>query len=76
MEQGPSNKKEPKPYNKYLKYSSVGLQLFLSLGIAAWLGYELDDYLNNKFPAFLLSFVMIVFVGMIYQLLKSINKDF
>ena len=76
MEQEASNKKEQKPYNKYLKYSSLGLQLFLSIGISAWLGFELDAYLENKFPVFLLLFVMIVFIGSIYLLYRSINKDF
>ncbi len=45
------------------------------MGLAGWLGYRLDKYLEIKFPAFLLSFVLIVFAGMLYQIYKSLKKD-
>ena len=74
MEQEASDRKKPKPSNDFLKYSGLGLQLVAGIGLAAWLGYKLDQYLNLKFPAFLLGFVFITFGGMMYQLYRSINK--
>jgi len=69
-----SGQKNQKPSNSFLKYSSLGLQLVAGIGLAAWLGHWLDNYLQWKFPVFLLSFVFISFGGMIYQLYKSLNK--
>lgn len=74
MEPEASGPKKPKPSNDFLKYSSLGLQLVAGIGLAAWLGYKLDQYLHLKFPAFLLGFVFITFGGMMYQLYRSINK--
>ncbi len=65
----------PKPSNSYLKYGGLGIQLFGGIGLAGWLGYKLDKYLALEFPAFLLSFVLIVFMGMIYMVYKNLKKD-
>ena len=52
----PSPNKKLKTYNSYLKYSSLGLQLLAAIGVFGWLGHKLDQYLNIKFPAFMLFF--------------------
>jgi len=70
----PSKDKEPKQSNAnaFLKYSSLGLQLFLSIGIFGWLGHLVDKYLNLKFPIFLLLFILIALVGGIYRVYKNL----
>jgi hypothetical protein len=64
-----------KPSNSYLRYSNFALQLFAGIGLAGWAGYRLDLYLALNFPVFLLSFVLLVFAGMLYQMYKKINKE-
>ena len=71
----PSLKPKPKPSNAYLRYSSLALQLFAGIGIMGWLGYKLDQYLQLKFPAFMLVFGFATFGGMMYQVYKSIKQD-
>ncbi|SKC76432.1 AtpZ/AtpI family protein [Ohtaekwangia koreensis] len=71
----PSPNPKLKPYNTYLKYSSLALQLLAAMGILGWLGYELDQYLQLKFPAFMLLFGFLAFGGMMYQVYRSINKE-
>lgn len=68
-------KKKLNRYNSYLKYSGLGLQLFITIGIAGWLGYKLDNYLSWKFPVFMLVFVMVSFGGMIYRIYRSLNQE-
>jgi F0F1-type ATP synthase assembly protein I len=63
------------PSKAYLKYSNLALQLFIGIGLAGWLGYLLDKYLKFTFPVFMLTFGLVVFVGMMYQLYRSLNKD-
>ena len=65
----------PKPSNSYLTYSGLALQLFGGIGLSAWAGYYLDRYLGLAFPVFLLSFVMISFVGLLYLVYKRLNKS-
>jgi len=45
------------------------------IGFAAWAGHALDHRLNLKFPAFLLTFVLLTFAGMLYQIYRSLNKE-
>jgi len=71
----PSPRKKLKRYNGYLKYSSLAIQLFAAIGLGGWLGYKLDQYLEIKFPAFMLLFGFLAFGGMMYQLYRSINSD-
>ncbi len=63
------------PSNSFLKYSGFGIQLLGGIGLAGWLGYRLDLYLNLNFPVFLLSFVLLVFSGMLYQMYKQLNRE-
>ncbi len=67
------NKK--KPVNTFLKYSGLGLQMMVSIGVGAWLGLKLDQYFELKFPVFLLTFVFLIFGGLMFQLYRSLNKD-
>lgn len=71
----PSHNKKLKTYNSYLKYSGLAFQLLAAIGVFGWLGYKLDQYLKIKFPAFMLLFGFAAFVGMMYQIYRSINKN-
>ena len=71
----PSTRKKLKPYNNYLKYSSLAFQLLAAIAIFGWLGFKLDAYLGYKFPVFMLVFGFIAFAGMMYQLYRSIKRD-
>jgi len=71
----PSPNKKLKTTSGYLKYSSLGLQLLGAIGVFGWLGYKLDQYLNIKFPVFMLLFGLAAFGGMMYQVYRSINRD-
>jgi F0F1-type ATP synthase assembly protein I len=72
--QDPSHKKL-KQYNSYLKYSGLGIQLLITLGISGWLGYLLDGYLNIKLPVFMLLFGFTAFGVTLYRIYRTISKD-
>jgi F0F1-type ATP synthase assembly protein I len=61
--------------NSFLKYSSLGLQMLVTLGVGAWLGLKLDQYFELQFPVFLITFVFVLFGGIMYQLYRTLNKD-
>lgn len=71
----PSQEQKPKAYNSYLKYSGLAIQLLVTIGVFAWLGYKIDDWLELRYPVFLIVFVFAAFAGMMYQLYKSIDKS-
>ncbi len=67
--------KQDKPANSFLKYSGLGLQMLVTIGVGAWLGHKLDQYLELQFPVFLLTFVFVLFGGVMYQLYRALNKE-
>jgi len=67
--------KDKLPPPSFLKYSGLGLQLLVSIGLAAWAGLKLDQYLKLKFPAFLMLFVFSAFAGSLYIVYRSLNKE-
>jgi F0F1-type ATP synthase assembly protein I len=79
MAQADPSTKKSKPSNaspnNYLKYSGLAFQLLAAIGVAGWLGYLLDGYLNLKFPGFMLLFGFLAFGGMMYQIYRSINQE-
>jgi len=62
------------PPNTFLKYSGLGIQLLLVIGVSGWLGWKADRWLQLPFPFFLLAMVISSFAGMIYKLYKSLNE--
>ena len=71
----PTGQKEPSRTNSYIKYSGFAFQLLGGIGLAAWAGYRLDKYVDFKFPIFTLSFVMLVFGGMLYLMYKKLKQE-
>jgi len=70
-----SDPKKLKPFNAYLKYSGLAVQLVATIGVSGWLGYLLDDYLKLKYPVFIILFTLVSFAGVMYHLYQSINKS-
>jgi hypothetical protein len=66
------NKNQP---NSFIKYSGLGLQMLVTLGIGAWLGLKLDQYLKLKYPVFLVTFIFVLFAGLMVMLYRNLNKE-
>lgn len=67
--------RKPSRYNNYLRYSGLGLQLLLTIAVCGWLGYKLDQYVGNKYPLFMLLLGFLGFVGIMYKIYRSINRQ-
>jgi F0F1-type ATP synthase assembly protein I len=73
--QEPSQPKKLSQYNNYLKYSGLAVQLLATIGVCGWLGYKLDQWLELKYPVFMLILGFLGFGGIMYQVYRSINKE-
>lgn len=71
----PSTNKKLNQYNSYLKYSGLAFQLLATIFICGWLGHKIDQWLELKFPAFMISLGFIGFGGIMYQIYRSINRQ-
>jgi len=57
-----------------MRYAGLGMQLFVSLGLAVFAGYKADKWLGMKFPVFVLVLPLIVLFLIIYKLIKETSK--
>ncbi|MEQ8360933.1 MAG: AtpZ/AtpI family protein [Cytophagales bacterium] len=63
-------KKQP---NNFYKYSGLGLQMLVTIGLATFAGIWLDKKLEIKFPVFTLIFLLGSFAGSLYLIYREIN---
>lgn len=76
LKPGPSQpSKKSSPYNNYLRYTGLGFQLLITIGVCGWLGYLADEYLGNKYPVIMLLLGFLGFAGSLYQIYRSINRQ-
>lgn len=68
-------KKTKSKVNDYFKYSQLGLELFVTIGISGFIGYKMDEWWHNGKPLWLLVMIGIGAVGAFYRLYKSLPKD-
>lgn len=61
--------------NPYLKYSSMTFQMMGIIAIMAYIGHLLDNFIEIKFPAFMLFFCLMGIAGALYQVIKSLPKE-
>ena len=69
-----SSQKQSKPSNDLMRYAGLAGQIFVSLGIAVFLGYKSDDWLNTPIPLLVWLLPLLVLSVMIYKLIKDTSK--
>ncbi len=68
--------REPRQVNQYLKYSGMAIQLFVLMGVAAWLGQLLDKRLATSKPYFTIILILLFTGVFFYRLVKDLShKD-
>lgn len=60
--------------SEYLRYSGLGLQLAVLIGLAYWLGHKADVAWVGGRPVFAIGFILLVFGASIYKLYKELFK--
>jgi len=58
-----------------MRYAGIATQWLVSLGIAVWLGYEIDyKWIKWNFPGALILLPLLTLAGLFWQLIKSFNQ--
>ena len=57
-----------------MRYAGLGMQIFVSLGLAVFAGYKADKWLGLNLPVFVLALPVIVLFLIIYKLVKETSK--
>lgn len=72
--QDPSQQQPRKPSqsNSYLRYSGLAIQLLGTIFLTGWIGYKIDQWLDMKFPLFMITLGFLGFGGIMFQVYRSI----
>ena len=70
------NQQQQKPSSNsdLARYAGLGAQIFVSLGIAVFVGYKGDRWLGLSFPLLVWLLPLLVLGMMIYKLIKETSK--
>lgn len=74
MANDPTKNSPKKPLNNYLRYSSMGVQMGMTIFCMAWAGVKLDEYLKLTFPIFTLLLTLASVAGVMYYFIKQVSK--
>lgn len=64
----------PQNNSDLMRYAGLATQLFVSLGLAVWLGYKADGWLNTPLPLLVWILPFAVLCILIYKLIKETSK--
>ena len=74
QEHKPEDKKKQR-LTDYGKYSSMALQMAVTIAVGVWGGYALDNYFQPGFPVFKLTLSLLSVVAAIYFAVKDLTND-
>jgi len=63
-----------KPDNSYLRYSGLGFQIAITIGIGVLLGVELDKWTHTSKPWFTVAFSIVFLVMAFYLAFRDLLK--
>lgn len=69
--------KEPRK-SDYLRYSSLGFQMAITIGLGAWAGTYLDDKYQTEKPYYSIAIILLAIAIALFQVIKEVmdlSKD-
>ena len=66
--------KEKKNGSKFVKFSSLGVQMIVLIGGGAWGGQLLDNKMQNEKPVFTIVYSLLGIFASLYFVIREANK--
>lgn len=66
-------KPKKKPLNQFLKFSNIALQMGAMIGIGAFAGIKLDQYLGKN-QLFTVTLSLLAVFGALYHIIKEVTR--
>ncbi|MFN0048175.1 MAG: AtpZ/AtpI family protein [Cytophagales bacterium] len=73
MEQPNPLEKKSQPYNNFIRFSALGLQMAGTVAIFGWAGHWLDGHFNSEKPFFTLGFLLFGTIISILSLIRQLK---
>ena len=69
------NNNDLKGGRTWLKFTQIGLQMMLTIGLGTWFGYWLDGKLENKNPIYTLILSLASIGISLYNVIRQLPKN-
>jgi len=67
-----NNSLKPKKHlDDFIRYSSLGIEMIVIMGIGVFAGVKIDQWLHLGFPAFTLVLMILSVIGAIYHAIRK-----
>jgi len=63
-----------KRYQAFLRYSGLGMQFFVTIGVSAFIGQKLDAHFGLQKPFITIFLVLLFASGLFYKLYKDLTR--
>ena len=73
-DQKPQSEKDKQKYQAFLRYSGMGMQFFVTIGVSAWIGQKLDAYFALEKPFITIFLVLLFATGYFIKLYKDLTR--
>ncbi|OJW84614.1 MAG: hypothetical protein BGO69_07785 [Bacteroidetes bacterium 46-16] len=57
-----------------MRYAGLASTWLVSLLVAVWLGYKLDEWLKWKFPLFIILLPVVMLIALLWQIIKEFGN--
>ena len=68
-------KERKKSLGNFAKYSAISFQMLATIGLFAFGGYKLDEYMQNKTPLLTAILSLLGVILSLYQVVRQLNKN-
>ena len=66
--------KNKNKFDSFIRYSSLGLEMMAMIILGTFLGYKIDQWMENEFKGFTLGLLILSVIGSIYHSIRKILK--
>lgn len=67
-------KKQVKRLNSYARFTGVGFQMLVTIGLGVFIGYKLDERYPNEYQLYTIIFSLL-FIGIaLYSVIRQVTK--
>ena len=67
------NQKKSNPLNAYARFSAIGFQMIVIIGLGVFAGVKLDEKYPNKYKLFTLVLSLLAIGGALYSVIRQVT---
>ncbi len=71
----PKNQNKKSGFDSFIRYSGLGFEMMAIIGIFTFIGYKIDQWMNNEFKGFTFGLMVLsVILALIYATRNLLKK--